>query len=109
MAQALADTYAVHTVEVEHRGHFVPEGVGIDVGKVMPLAEPVQPCSDAIRVYGVLPVVLRKYKTLVLVVFAQAKPFFVLPCPIFAQEFYGFERQGDKGTTMADASLTSSP
>lgn len=54
----------------------MPERVRVDVREAVALAESVQPCDDAVRVHG-LPIVLRKYKALVLVVFAQAKPFLI--------------------------------
>ena len=95
VVQAFRDGNAVHTVEVEHGGHSVPECVGVDVGEAVAFAEPVQPCGRAVRVHG-LAVVLGEYKALVLVVLPQAKPFLILPCPIFAKEFHGLEREGDK-------------
>ena len=73
----------------------MPECVGVDVGEAVAFAEPVQPCGRAVRVHG-LAVVLGEYKALVLVVLPQAKPFLILPCPVFAKEFHGLEREGDK-------------
>lgn len=37
MAQPLAYTHAVHTVEIEHRGHCMPESVGVDMGEPVAL------------------------------------------------------------------------
>ena len=95
MAQTFRNGHTVHPVEVAHRGHCVPESVGVDVRKVMPRTEFIQPSLYAVWVHG-LAVILRKYIALVLVVFAQPKPFFILPCPILTQELHGFERESHK-------------
>ena len=51
MAQPLRDADAVHAAVVEHGGHGVAEGVGIDVGQIVPLAELAEPVGDAVRVH----------------------------------------------------------
>lgn len=73
----------------------MPECVWVDVGEIVPFTEPIKPCGDTVRVRRI-PVVLRKYKALVLVVFPQAKPLLILSCPVFAKELHGFEWEGDK-------------
>lgn len=89
VAQALRDRHAVHTVEIQHTCHCMSESVGVDVGEVVPLAEPVKPCSNDVRVHG-LPAILSKHKALILIVFPQSKPFLILPCPVLAKELHGF-------------------
>ena len=81
MTQTLGNGHAVHAVEVEHRGHRVPEGVGVDVREAVSLAESGQPCRYAVRVHGSAGI-LGENKTFVLVVFPQAEPFRILPCSV---------------------------
>lgn len=72
----------------------MPEGVRIDVGQIVTLAEFVHPAGHAIRMDGIS-IVLRKYKALIPVVFTQTEPFRVLPCSVLPQELHRFRRKCD--------------
>ena len=70
----------------------MPEGVGVDVGQSMPLAEPVQPSVDRIRMHG-RPVIPGEQKTAVLVVPTPRTNLLGLPFLIFFQQCHGLRRQ----------------
>lgn len=90
--QPFGNAHTVHPVEVQHRGHCMPERMGVDVWEIVPPAELLEPVRHAVRVHGVA-VVLRKYEVLVLVVFPQSEPFLCLPRPIPPQQLHGFRWQ----------------
>ena len=50
--QLVGGSHGVNAVGDEDGGHGVAEGVGIDMGQVVGLAELVQPVGDAVRVHG---------------------------------------------------------
>ena len=58
--------------------------MGVDVREIVPFAEPVQPCGHAVRVHR-LPIVLREYKILILIICVQPQPLPRFPCPILGK------------------------
>lgn len=73
----------------------MPEGVWVDMGKPVPLAEFVEPVRHAVRVHG-LTAVLGKHKALILEILSQAQPLVILPYPVFSQKLHGFRWKGPK-------------
>ena len=94
MAQPLGDADVVHAAVVEHGGHGVAEGVGIDVGQIVPLAELAEPVGDAVRVHGGA-VFLCKEVAAVLVIGFEEGFLFILPLAVFLQELDGLGRYGN--------------
>src|SRR5699024_6181610 len=87
MAQPGRDTDAVHSFIEQQAGHRMPEGMGIDMRQTMPLAEPVQPSVDRIRVHG-RTVLLRKEKILIPVVVSQAFDLHLLALLILSEQLH---------------------
>lgn len=81
VSQPFGNAHTVHPIEVQHGGHCVPEGMGVNVWEPVALAELLEIVGHAVRVHG-LAVVLREYEVLILVVLPQPQPFLCLPCPI---------------------------
>ena len=82
MAKPLGDADTVHTIEIEHGGHCVPECVGVDVGQPVADAEFIEPIGYAVGVHRAA-VLLCEKKTSVLIVSAQLEPPFYLPDTVF--------------------------
>lgn len=111
MAQPLRDADAVHAAVVEHGGHGVAEGVGIDVGQIVPLAELAEPVGDAVRVHRGA-VFLCKEVAAVLVIGFEEGFLFLLPLAVFLQELDSLGRYGNNaaglfcfGNTLIDADV----
>ena len=81
VSQPFGNTHTVHHIEVQHRGHCMPEGMSVNVWESAALAELLEIVGYAVRVHG-LAVVLGEYEVLILVVLPQSQPFLRLPCPI---------------------------
>ena len=80
VSQSIGDGHAVHAVEVQHGGHCVVEGVGIDVRQAVALAEFCKPIRYAVRMHGAAGV-LGKDIALVLVVLTKAQALCILSYP----------------------------
>ena len=97
MAQPLGDADAVHPAVIEHGGHGVAEGVGVDVGQAVALAELAEPVGDAVGVHGAA-VLLGEQEALVLVVGFEDGLLFLLPLAVLPQQLHGLGRHRDDAT-----------